>query len=567
MFETLSLLQIIQSFFFGVLTVLAPCVFPLLPVIIGSALGEKDKHKPYLIISGLAISIILFTLLLKVSVSFISIPPEFWKILSGSVLIFFGLTYIFHKIWDKYSLKMSSHSDKMLDKASKKEGWFGSVLTGAALGPVFSSCSPTYANILTTTFPVSFSLGLIYIVTYTLGLAAVLLLIALFGRRFTNKIKGLTNPNGIFRKTLGIIFIVIGLFIITGFDKKIEIFLGNFLPDTTKFEQGIIKSSSQQTPSQNNSSKTMLENKTLFNENYPAPELKGLQSWINSDPKTLADLKGKVVLIDFWTYSCINCQRTLPFVTKWYDTYKDQGFVVLGIHAPEFSFEKEQKNVENAVKEANIRYPVALDNNFATWKNYNNQFWPAEYLVDKDGIVRRTHFGEGKYEETEDAIRALLAEKSSTLPNKTTFSSPNSNAGLTKETYFGYSRGERFENANEFKAEETVNYSLKDVSFDSWSLGGSWKVTSESIESQSNESVFRFKFNAAKLFLVMSSSENKSVIIENTINKGSDVNDNNSIKVFKNSLYNAVSNSTVTQDQIIEIKVPKGVKLYAATFG
>jgi thiol-disulfide isomerase/thioredoxin len=150
---------------------------------------------------------------------------------------------------------------------------------------------------------------------------------------------------------------------------------------------------------------------TLFNENKPAPELIGITKWLNTDrPLTLQELRGKVVLIDFWTNQCINCIRTLPYVTKWYDTYHDQGFTVIGVHTPELAYEYTVKSIEAAIKQYNIHYPVAQDNNYKTWNAYSNEYWPGFYLIDKNGIIRRTHFGEGEYDETEQAIKQLLSE-------------------------------------------------------------------------------------------------------------------------------------------------------------
>ncbi len=154
-----------------------------------------------------------------------------------------------------------------------------------------------------------------------------------------------------------------------------------------------------------------LDEASLFNENKPAPEFVGITKWLNTDkPLTLRELKGKVVLIDFWTYTCINCIRTLPYVIKWYDTYKDQGFTVIGVHSPEFEYEKDSENVLSAIKQYNINYPVPQDNEFKTWNAYDNSYWPAFYLIDAEGVIRRTHFGEGEYEETEKAIQLLIQE-------------------------------------------------------------------------------------------------------------------------------------------------------------
>lgn len=215
---------IILSFLAGILTILAPCVLPLLPIIVGSSAGSKDKLKPYLVTAGLVVSITLFTVLLKASTLLINIDPSFWKILSGGILIVFGLIYLFPDVWDSFSTRfgLSKNSDKILENATEKEGWLGSLLTGGALGPVFASCSPTYSLVIATVLPVNFWEGLLYILIYSLGLAVVMLAISLLGRKLVNKLNILANPNGWFKKSLGIIFILVGIAVVTGLDKELE---------------------------------------------------------------------------------------------------------------------------------------------------------------------------------------------------------------------------------------------------------------------------------------------------------------------------------------------------------
>ena len=218
---------IITSYLAGLLTVLAPCVLPLLPVIIGSSISSKDKLKPYIITGSLAISLTLFTLLLKASTALIGISPDFWKYFSGSLVVVFGIISIFPTLWDTFSLKLglSDKSDQLLEKSNQKQGLLGSILVGMSLGPVFTSCSPTYSLILATVLPVNLTLGIVYILIYSLGLSSVLLAISILGRKLVNRLKILSNPNGIFKKVLGVVFIIVGLSIITGFDKKIETFV------------------------------------------------------------------------------------------------------------------------------------------------------------------------------------------------------------------------------------------------------------------------------------------------------------------------------------------------------
>jgi cytochrome c-type biogenesis protein len=218
---------LLTSYISGLLTVLAPCVLPLLPIIIGSSVSGNAKWKPVRITLSLAFSIIAFTLLLKVSTAFIGIDPIVWKYISGGIVVFFGLITLFPDIWNKISLSLglSKNSDALLEKAGEKQGWAGDLAIGAALGPVFASCSPTYGLILAVVLPQSFALGLVNLILYSLGLATILLGISILGRKLINKLKFAANPNGWFKKILGVLFILVGLAVITGFDKKVETFV------------------------------------------------------------------------------------------------------------------------------------------------------------------------------------------------------------------------------------------------------------------------------------------------------------------------------------------------------
>lgn len=218
------MLLFLLSFIAGILTVLAPCVLPLLPVIIGSSAVGKNKYRPYWVILGLMISVALFTVLIKASTLLIDIDPKFWSNVSGGILIVFGLFYVFPKVWDRINvtLKLSSKSDKLLDETNEKEGVIGAILLGGALGPVFSSCSPTYALIIATILPVSFWQGMLYILAYVLGLGFIMLLIALLGRKLVTKLNVVADPNGLFKKVIGFLLILVGVLVIFGIDKQIE---------------------------------------------------------------------------------------------------------------------------------------------------------------------------------------------------------------------------------------------------------------------------------------------------------------------------------------------------------
>ena len=575
------MLLLVTSFLAGILTVFAPCVLILLPVIVGSSLAEDDdkrinRLKPYIISISLGISVLLFTLLLKASTILINVDPQVWKTVSGGIVIILGLSLLFPLLWARLSARigLENSSNSLLSKVSKKSGVSGYILTGAALGPVFSACSPIYALILATVLPVNLALGLVYMAIYATGLTLALLAIALGGRRLTKRLNWTAQPGGWFRRSLAILLILVGAAVITGVDKKVQTWVLVHVPlNSTRLEEKLI-------PTKSNGLSTMpTEDKILFNidKPYQAPELIDIQSWINSRPLTLASLKGKVVLIDFWTYSCINCQRTQPYLNKWYDKYKDNGLVIIGAHAPEFAFEKVPENVRKAVQEANIKYPVALDNNFATWNSYKNQFWPAKYLIDKDGQVRFTHFGEGKYAETEEVIQTLLKESGHRITGSIDRNSeaPPVKAGQTPETYFGYERGDRFANIAEFEADKTTNYTLKDdLKEHEWALGGNWKIGAKESITSGEKSVLRVKLTAREVYLVMSGPSDKPVTLKlngqsvtSSANGGSDVDAAGQVHLDGARLYRLIKLPEFSKQGVLDITVPNGTTINAFTFG
>jgi thiol-disulfide isomerase/thioredoxin len=310
---------------------------------------------------------------------------------------------------------------------------------------------------------------------------------------------------------------------------------------------------------------------------YKAPEIAGDGLWFNSDPLKLADLKGKVVLVDFWTYSCINCIRSLPYIQAWYEAYKDDGFVVIGVHAPEFDFEKVPANVERAIQDRKLTYPVVQDNDLKTWDNFSNHYWPAHYLIDADGRVRREHFGEGEYDETEKAIRALLAEAGGQVGKDMVAQDaghPSIDAGQTPETYLGYERGADFANT-EFGADTTVTYTLvEDPGPNEWSLGGKWQIGAMGSVAQDENSILRIKFSAKEVYLVMDGPEGAAVTLKldgkavtRNLYGGADMGDAGRIKLDGARLYRLVNLPVFTKYAILDITLPKGATVNAFTFG
>ncbi len=563
------MLVAVLSFLAGILTVFAPCVLPLLPIILGGSFDarDQDRRRPYIITASLVASLVLFTILLKASTVLIGVDPHVWLYVSGVIVIALGLFMLFPEAWARVMLFVGfeQRSQELLGKAGRnKSKVWSAVLTGAALGPVFSSCSPTYAWVIATVLPANPALGVVYLAIYCLGLAIALLAIALLGRRLLAKVKWAANPKGWFQRSMAILFIIVGLFIITGWDKQVQTWLvdKDFL-NLISLEEKLVPTNTkiEQRP----------DAKTAFNVTpYKAPELRDIDAWINSDAQSLKTLEGKVVLVDFWTYSCINCQRTQPYLNEWYKKYAGDDFEIVGVHAPEFSFERVKANVEQAVGEASIAYPVALDNNFSTWRAYDNQYWPAKYLIDKDGYVRYTHFGEGDYKETETAIQTLLAEKGSTsLPAVGADGDVPAAVGQTPETYLGYTRADRFANTSQFAADKTVTYTLNTSPRNHhWSLGGDWKIGKESATAMQDGAELTFTVSAKDVYVVMNGADSTVTIKRpESTSYGKDVNDKGIVRVEEPTLYHIVDFGSLQRSSTIKLSLPKGVSIHAFTFG
>lgn len=306
---------------------------------------------------------------------------------------------------------------------------------------------------------------------------------------------------------------------------------------------------------------------------YPAPPLQNITAWINSDPLELNKLRGKVILIDFWAYSCINCVRTLPYLKAWDEKYHDQGLVIIGVHSPEFSFETNLANVKMAVAKYGIKYPVALDNDFTTWRNYNNQYWPAHYLIDKNGQVVYQHFGEGDYGITENNIRSLLG----LAPTAPMINDESASGSFfqTPETYLGYERGDNFDSPEAILKDTASNYSLPaELAQNGWALQGNWTIAPQQIVNNTSDASIQIKFYARKVFLVAGGATHNPISIKVLLNgqpvaaqdAGKDVHDG-ILKLGPHNLYTVLNLPSATHG-VLELKMTTpGAEMYTFTFG
>jgi thiol-disulfide isomerase/thioredoxin len=388
---------------------------------------------------------------------------------------------------------------------------------------------------------------------YAIGAAIPMLLVAFGGRTAMNKVRPHAHR---IRQGLGVVVALTALAIALNVDRHFQTAIPGYTEalqdkveqtDRAQRELAKLRGNTRQAPASSS-----------LHDLGQAPEPAGLSNWINSDPLTLRKLRGKVVLIDFWTYSCINCLRTLPHVKAWYGTYRNRGLVVLGVHTPEFAFEHVPGNVRGAVRRLGIHYPVALDNDYATWNAFRNQYWPAKYLIDRRGHLRYFHFGEGEYDTTEARIRTLLGESAGMLPVANELSDNTPRAPLTPETYLGYQRLARFAQTT-IQPDQFADYHFPDGELKQSELAydGRWRVNPEEIVAGLGARL-RLAFTARKVFLVLGGQGDVQVYLDEKPRKV--------VHVDGSRLYTLLSLPEL-REGLLELRFDPGVRGYAFTFG
>lgn len=583
---------LIFAFISGLFTILAPCIWPLLPIILSSS-TTGGREKSLGITLGIMVSFAIFTLTISYLVSLFHIDPDILRIFAVFIIGFLGLSLIIPQISTQLEIAISKISGKInAGNTTPRSGFWGGFLTGTSLGIVWSPCAgPILATIATLAATKAVNLELVLVtLVYVAGVGIPLFFFSYGGSLLLRKTKALSPYTGRIQQFFGIIMILTALAIYTNYDKVLQVRLLDAFPSYTNFLVSL--ENSQAVKKQLDSlrgekdmdaklgkplnSVSDMGGKTLPKYSR-APEFVGIEKWLNVEKSlTMEKLKGKVVLIDFWTYTCINCIRTLPHVTGWYEKYKDKGFVIVGVHTPEFEFEKKTENVEKAIKQYKINYPVAQDNNYATWTAYANRYWPAKYLIDKDGYIRYTHFGEGQYQETEKAIQILLEETGNTLedsmqemPDET----PKSK--LTPEIYLGSSRmSYYYPNGSLRNGKQNLTLS-QNISQNTFSLGGEWTIDDE-YSIAGSKATLELNFYASKVFLVIRPSPTSphstvKVLLDGKVvdekNSGIDVK-NGLINIDSDKLYNIIDLKGKYSNHTLRLEFQtEGISIYAFTFG
>jgi cytochrome c biogenesis protein CcdA/thiol-disulfide isomerase/thioredoxin len=528
------------GFLAGLVTALSPCVLPVLPGILAAsslsagsapafgadpgagtlastALAQVSRRRPYLIVAGLLTSFTLLTLLGATLISVLGVPSGLLRGIALVTIIGVGLGLLVPGIGHQ----LEKVFYRFGNRAPVRGG--SAFVFGLTLGVVFVPCAgPVLAAITVLAASEGLTAGLVVLtLAFAAGLAIPLLLVARLGVGMGRR---LSDRMPIVRKVAGAVFVATGLAMAFGLADAVQRAVPGYVAavqqrledsDTARRALDALRSDPQPSaadvaPVGEQSFDQCAQNSAVLADCGRAPELTGIVDWLNTPgeaPLSLAGLQmeGRVVLVDFWTYSCINCQRTLPYLTAWDAAYRDQGLTTIGVHSPEFAFERDVGNVAERAKDFGVEYPIAIDNDFTTWRAYDQRYWPAHYLIDRSGTVRQVHYGEGAYEETEALIRELLAEGDAPVAQgAVTPGTPEANQAQTPETYLGFARAQAY--THSIARDEPERYD-SDPLFgaggeDRVTLKGTWTVRDERIDAGPDAGLI-LDFAAARVFLVL----------------------------------------------------------------
>ncbi|MYM90320.1 redoxin family protein [Rugamonas sp. FT82W] len=630
------MLLILLSYLGGALTILSPCILPVLPFVFART-GQPFVRSGLPLLAGMALTFALVATLAAVGGGWVVQANQYGRWLAMALMAFFALTLMLPHLADRLTKPLVALGDRLSNKAQAADGaaggaWSGarsSFLLGIATGLLWAPCAGPVLGLLLTGAALNGASAqtTLLLLAYAAGAATSLGLALLIGGRVFNAMKRSLGAGEWLRRGLGVAMLGGVAAIASGLDTGLLTRVSTVA--TSGLEQKLIDTLSPREPRGGammaggamrggdgasgamrgsdaaNGSGAMMS-RTAMSGNGPAmmamhaaapaedtlpvegklPPLTGAVDWLNSAPLTAAQLKGKVVLVDFWTYSCINCLRSMPYVKAWAEKYRDQGLVVIGVHAPEFAFERDIGNVRKAVKDLGITYPVAVDNDYAIWRAFGNQYWPAHYLIDAKGQIRHHHFGEGEYAQSEQAIQQLLEEAGRKDVANTVVSAENaqgvqqaSDMGqvASPETYLGYERAQNFASPEGQAADKSRSYTAPaQPALNQWGLVGNWLSQPDQVTLSQGTGRIVYRFHARDLHLVLGPDKNgKPVRFRVTIdgaapgrNHGADVAADGSGTINGQRLYQLVRQSGSIGDHTFSIEfLDPGVQAYAFTFG
>ena len=594
---------LVLAYLGGVLTILSPCILPVLPFVFARA-GQSFTRSGLPMLVGMAITFALVAMLATVGGAWAVQANQYGRYVALLILAVFGLTLLLPHFADRLMQPLVALGARLSTSAEKDDAApsvFSSVLLGIGTGLLWAPCAgPILGLVLTGAALNGANVGTFaLLLAYAAGAATSLAAALLIGGRLFAALKRSLGAGEWVRRGLGVAVLVAVVAIALGADTGWLARVST--ASTNSIEQSLLRAagngdratSSAIAPSNSGNAMMMAAKPKMTADRAAAappvegtmPPLDGAVQWLNSPPLTAQALRGKVVLIDFWTYSCVNCLRTLPYVRAWYDKYKDQGLVVIGVHAPEFAFEKDIDNVKRAVKDLKVDYPVAIDNDYAIWRAFDNRYWPAHYFVDAQGRIRHHHFGEGEYAESEEIIKQLLAEAGAqhvaagvVQPDAGGIALAPANADLqSPETYVGYERADNFASPSGAVHDRENDYSIPAaLSTNQWSLGGAWTIADEKAKLARAGGRIAFRFHARDLNLVLGPPpDGKPVKYKVTIDgkppgddHGVDTTTDGGGEVTEQRLYQLLRVKGHIADRTFEIEfLDPGVEAFAFTFG
>ncbi|WP_260483725.1 cytochrome c biogenesis protein DipZ [Sphingomicrobium flavum] len=563
----------------GILTILSPCILPVLPFV----LARSDR--PFIsnglpMLGGMALAFTAIASLAAVGGEWAVQANSLGRLFALALMAGFALLLLFPSLSERVMRPLVGWGERLSNRADKGGSGLGSsILLGIATGLLWAPCAGPILGLILTGAALSGASAqtALLLLAYALGAATSLAGALLVGGKLYARMKASIGTGEKLRKGLGVMILGAVIFIAAGLDTKLLTRLSS--QTTFAIEQGL----SRTLGLEDRELTTMVGADAPLPDEGPLPSLDGAIHWLNSEPLSRDELKGKVVLVDFWTYSCINCIRAAPYVQAWHERYADDGLVIIGVHTPEFAFERRLDNVRAAMDDLGLTYPVAIDNDWTIWKAFDNRYWPAHYLADAEGRLRYHHFGEGKYDVTEEAIRQLLMEAGATNLDDTRSQARASavqqqadRAGRkSPETYLGWKRMERVGNADIAQG-EVADYVLPDLAaLNSWGFDGRWQVLRERARAIGRDARIGFTFQSRDLHLVLGSDDGKprrfQILLDGEApgaDAGLDVDEDGYGTVTDHRLYQLVRHEEGARQRTFTIRfIDSGVEAYAFTFG
>jgi cytochrome c biogenesis protein CcdA/thiol-disulfide isomerase/thioredoxin len=578
------MLIILLAYLGGVLTIVSPCILPVLPFVFARA-GRSFMRSTLPMLAGMAATFAIVATLAAVGGGWAVQANAIGRWAALILLALFGIALVFPSIADRMTRPLVALGSRLSERPpGKPESIWSSAVLGVATGLLWAPCAGPILGIIFTAAALngaSFSTTLL-LLAYALGAATSLALALLVGGKVFARMKQSLGAGERIRQVLGVLVLVGVTAIALGLDTRVLAKISS--GQTASLESGLARALGASQSTNETETRTGKMGELILPVEGTLPPFDGLGPWINTAPLSREQLKGKVVLIDFWTYSCINCLRSIPYVRAWHEQYARDGLVVIGVHAPEFAFERDPDNVRQAVKDLGIRYPVALDNQYKLWSALKNNYWPAHYFIDAKGRVRFHHFGEGGYDRSERVIRQLLAEagrapmsaqKAQAVRRDDAEAQAAFAALKSPETYIGYWRAARFVSPGGLVRDREAQYRAAPLKLNEWTLEGAWTVAEKSARSASRGAKISYRFHARDLHLVLASPNGPPVRFRVTLDgkapgadAGGDIAPDGSGRVSGERLYQLIRQKGEVRDRTFTIEfLDPGVEAFAFTFG